>query len=109
MRRGQVRSPPIVRVAANPGKRCRFRFLLSLWRPTSRAGRLSGGFSPKVGGRERPAQIRAGHSQVVDRRLPSRVPSAVSNRGFNDYPDGRATPPPERDLFYRAFPIGNDC
>ena len=109
MRRGQVRLPPIVGVAANPGKRCRFCFLLSLWEADEQGGRLSGGFSPKVGGRERPAQIRAGHSQVVDRRLPSRVPSAVSNRGFNDYPDGRATPPPERDLFYRAFPIGNDC
>jgi hypothetical protein len=41
----------------------------------------------------------SGTSQVVDRRPPSRVPSAISNRGFNECQDGRATPPPERDPF----------
>ena len=38
MRRGQVRSPPIVGVAANPGKRCRFCFLLSLWEADEQGG-----------------------------------------------------------------------
>ena len=50
MRRGQVRSPPIVGVTANPGKRCWFCFLLSLWEADEQGGTTVWWFLRRSGG-----------------------------------------------------------
>jgi hypothetical protein len=95
----RVRSPPIVGVTANPGKRRQFCFLLSLWEVDEQGGTTVYWFLAEGRGAGASSANPSGTSQVVDRRPPSRVPSAISNRGFNECQDGRATPPPERDPF----------
>src|ERR1700722_18959195 len=83
MRRGQVRSPPIVGVAANPGKRCRFCFLLSLWEADEQGGTTLWWFLAE-----------------------GRGVGASSANPSGTFPSSR--PPSARFFFCRAFAIGND-